>query len=85
MPYFITIVGAVAVMNFYVFFVRGKKTRNVGKRTVAERVETVKRHGDLVRKLDREQAYAAKRVELQNKTFELYEQVRREAAEREDL
>ena len=44
-----------------------------------ERAATVKRHDALIRKLDYEQRDAARRVELRNKTFEMYDQVRKQA------
>ena len=77
--YFILIIGALIVVNCFLLLRRSKKGRNVGKEAAAEREATVKRHDALVRKLDREQEEAARRVELRNKTFEMYEQVRRQA------
>ena len=79
MPYLFAIIAILVVANFYMLFRRNKKKRDVGKDATSKRVATVKRHDDLVRKLDYEQADAKRRVELQNKTFEMYEQVRKQA------
>ena len=79
MPYLFAVIGILVVANFYLLFKRGKKGRNVGKDATAERVATVKRHDDLVRQLDLEQMDAARRVELRNKTLDMYEEVRRKA------
>ena len=83
MPYLFAIIGILIAANFYFLFKRGKKGQNTRKNAAANRAATVKRHEDLIRKLDREQIEAIKRVELRNKTLEMYEQVRREAEEAE--
>ena len=79
MPYFIVIVGLLVVVNFYMLYVRSKSSRSVKKKATAERIKTVRQHDDLVRKLDHEQEEAAKHIALQNKTLDLYEQVRTQA------
>ena len=79
MPYYFVIIAVLIIANFYILFRRNKNGRNVGKDATAQRMASVKHHDDLVRKLDHEQQNAAKRVEMRNKTFELYEQVRRDA------
>ena len=79
MSYFFVIIALLVVANFYFLFKRGKRGRNVGKKATEERIATVKRHDSLVRTLDLEQEEAARRVELRKKTFEMYEQVRRQA------
>ena len=79
MPYLFAIIGILVVANFYLLFRRNKKGRNVGRKAVSERVASIKRHDDLVRKLDLEQEEASRRVELRNKTFEMYDQVRKNA------
>ena len=84
MPYFLTIIGMLIVGNFYLLFKRNKKGRNAGKQATAERIATVKHHDDLVRRLDHEQVEASRRVELQNKTLEMYEQVRKQAESNEN-
>ena len=78
MHYFFVIVAVLVVLNFFFLFKRSKKNRDVGKRATEDRKATVKAHGDLVRRLKYEQYDAARRIELRNKTFELYDQVRRE-------
>jgi len=79
MPYLFTIIAILIIVNLFMLFKRSRKSRNMGKDSKSERIATAKRHDDLVRKLDHEQADAIRRVELRNKTFEMYEQVRRQA------
>ena len=79
MPYLFAILGILIVANFYFLYKRSRKSRNVGKEATARREETVKRHDALIRRLDREQEEAARRVELRNKTLEMYDQVRKQA------
>ena len=79
MPYLFALIGALVVVNIFMLVKRSRKTRDVGKDATAQRIATVKRHDALVRKLDREQEDAARRVELRNKTFEMYDQVRKQS------
>ena len=79
MPYLFTVIAILVIVNLYMLFRRRNKSRKVGKDAAAERIAMVKHHDDIIRKLDHEQADAKRRVELQNKTFEMYEQVRRQA------
>ena len=79
MPYLIIVIALLVVVNFYMLFVRSKRSRNVGKNATAERIKSVKHHDYLVRKLDHEQEEAAKYVELRNKTLDMYEQVRKQS------
>ncbi|MCL2125624.1 MAG: hypothetical protein FWH33_06520 [Oscillospiraceae bacterium] len=83
MPYLFAVIAILVVANFYLLFRRRNKGRNVGKTAKAQREAQVKHHADLVRKLDREQEDAARRVELRNKTLEMYEQVKTNSAEKE--
>ena len=83
MPYLFIVIAILVVVNFYMLFKRNRKSRNIGKEASKEREESVKRYDNLVRKLSHEQEEAARRVELQNKTFDMYDQVRRHAAETE--
>ena len=80
MEYFFILIGILVVVNFYLLFKRTKRSRFTKKNAQAERMANIKRRDDLIRKLDLEQKDAAKRVELRNKTFEMYEQVRQNAA-----
>ena len=84
MEYLFAIVGILVVFNFYLLFKRSRKGRNVGKETTANRVAMEKSHDALVRKLNYEQQDAARRVELRNKTLDMYEQVRRQAQANEE-
>ena len=79
MPYLFAIIGLLIVFNFYMLFRRSRKGGGSKKSAAAKRMETAKQHDDLVRKLDHEQEDAARRVELRNKTLEMYEQVRKKA------
>ena len=84
MPYLFAIIALIIIANFYMLFKRSKKSRNVGKDATAKRIASVKNYDDLKRKLDFEQQDAIKHVELRKKTWEMYEQVRRQAAEEEE-
>ena len=77
MPYFFVIIALLVVANFYFLFRRNKKSRDVGAKAKAERIATVKRHDDLIRKLDYEQEDAERQVDLRNKMIEMYDQVRK--------
>ena len=79
MGYLFVIVAIVIAVNFYMFSLRRKKSRGAAKRRDEERAQTQKRHEDLKRRLDYEQQDAARRIALRNKTFELYDIVRRQA------
>ena len=83
MPYLFAIIAIVIVANFYMLFKRSKRGRNVGKDVAAKRVASVKNYDDLKRKLDFEQQDAIRRIELRKKTWEMYEQVRKQAEEQE--
>ena len=84
MEYFFILIGILVVFNFYLLFKRSKKSRFTRKGVKADRMANIKNRDDLIRKLDLEQKDAARRVELRNKTFEMYEQVRRNAAAAEN-
>ena len=80
MPYFLTIAGVVLVVNFFMFFMRRRKGRDRFLRLEHERMVAERESEKLRRQLQREQVEFARRVELQNKTFDMYEQVRRKWA-----
>ena len=84
MPYFFTIVGVIIIINFYMLYARRKKRRDIYTNAKEERAASEKNLENVRRKLDREQAGYARHVELQNKMFEMYEQVRREAKDPRD-
>ena len=84
MPYLLLIIGIVLVGNFYIFYSRYKKNSASAKRDIDSRNIAERHHEELKRRLDREQEDAARRVELRNKTLEMYEQVRRQAENPED-
>ena len=79
MSYIYAIIGIIIAGNFYMLFRRSKKNRNSKKDAAAKRAAVTKNHDYLVRKLDFEQKEAARRVELRNKTLEMYKQVRKNA------
>ena len=84
LPYLFVIIALLVAVNFYLLFKRSKKSRHTRKESAAKHEETIRHHDNLVRKLDREQIEAARRVELRNKTLEMYEQVRKQAEAEED-
>ena len=75
-----TLIALLAAGNLFILVQRARKNRNVGKDATEDRIATVRHHDSLVRQLDREQEEAAKYVELQNRMFELFEQVRQNHA-----
>ena len=83
--YILAIVVFVIVLNFIVLFhrLRRDRYRRPGKAAIEEEKAAEWREKELRRRLDREQEDFEMRVELRNKTLELYEQVRRNAAEQE--
>ena len=76
MPYFLTIAAVVLVVNFYMFFMRRRKGRDKYKKLEEDRIVSERNKEKVERKLQREQVEYAKRVESQNRMFEMYEQVR---------
>ena len=83
-PYIFAIVVIVIIANFFMFNARRKRSRGAYRKTKEERVASEKRLDNLKRKLDHEQLSLAKRVEKQNRMFELYEQVRSDAKASEE-
>ena len=84
MPYFLTIAAVVLGVNFYMFFMRRRKGRDRFKRLEHERMVAERDSEKLRRHLQREQAEFAKRVDLQNKMFDMFEQVRMKYASIEE-
>ena len=82
----IAVVFFVVAINFYMLFVRLRKDRRpkIDRAAPGEAEASKWRDKEIIRRLDSEQADAARRVELRNKTLGLYEQVRRNAADREN-
>ena len=80
MPYFLTIAGVVLVVNFFMFFMRRRKGRDRYAKLEHERLVAERDSDKLRRHLLREQAEYARRAEMQNKTFDMYEQVRQKWA-----
>jgi len=74
--YLFIIVAVVVVLNFYMLFSRRKKSRAFANKLKEERIASEKQVDDTRLKLDHEQARFARRAELQDNTFKLYEQVR---------
>ena len=81
----VTIVVLVIVLNFVMLFIRlnRDRVRKPGRAAIEEEQAARWREKEMCRRLDREQEDAAHKVELRNKTLDLYEQVRRNAADRE--
>jgi len=81
----IMIVFFVIAINFFMLFLRLRRTRRprIVKAAMEEKEAAEWRDKEILRRLDHEQEEAAKAVELRNKTLALYEQVRKNAADRE--
>ena len=80
--FLIAIVFLVLALNAAMLFLRHRnESRTTSRRAAMEESEAVKwREKEINRRLDREQEDAEKYVELRNRTLDLYEQVRRNAA-----
>ena len=80
--FLLTIIFLVISINFFMLYRRLRRDRpgKIGKAAMQEKEAAEWRGREIQRRLDREQEEAAKRVELRNKTFELYDQVRKKAA-----
>ena len=81
MSYLFAIVGVVVLGNFYFLYSRNKKNRKSAKTIKDEQMATMKRHHDMKNRLAHEHEDAERRVELRNKTLEMYHQVRTDYAE----
>jgi len=81
----VAIIFFVIAINFFMLFARlkGTRPRKIEKAAMEEKEAVEWRDREIQRRLDREQEDAIKQIELRNKTLELYEQVRKEAAEAE--
>lgn len=78
---FVALLFIFLLFNVVLIFHKGRKARQQMKQIKEERIAAQKREQSLKGDLSREQEEAERRIELQNKTFELYEQVRKKAAE----
>ncbi|MCL2152509.1 MAG: hypothetical protein FWH57_06215 [Oscillospiraceae bacterium] len=78
----VVIVFFVIAANFFMVFRRLKRNRHpkISKAAMEEIEAAQWRDKEIKRRLDREQEEAERYVELRNKTFELYEQVRKDEA-----
>ena len=83
--YLVAIIAFVIVINFFMLFVRLKRNKSSKSSYPAapEAKAAVHRHREIQRRLDREQEELAHIVEMRNKTFEIYAQVRKQAAQRD--
>ncbi|MCL2045587.1 MAG: hypothetical protein FWG88_04300 [Oscillospiraceae bacterium] len=73
----IVLLVGIGILNLGVMIYRSKRRSEAASAVEQERIDTVFRHDSLVRKLDNEQDEAARFVELRNKTFEMFELVRK--------
>ena len=80
--FLLAIVFFVILMNFFALFMRMRRDRRpkTGRVAMDEKRAAVLRAKEIQRRLDREQEEAIRQIERRNKTLELYEQVRRNAA-----
>jgi len=84
-PIFASLIGIVFVviaLNFIMLFMRFKRDfpQKSKRKAPDEAHAAIIRDREVYYRIELEQDAAQRRVELQNKTFELYEQVRRNAA-----
>jgi len=79
--FLIAIVFFIIAINFFLLFIRHKRDlpRKIDKAAMEEDEAVLWRDKEIQRRLDREQEEAEEYLERQNKTFELYEQVRKNA------
>jgi len=85
LPYVISIVAFVIVLNFVMLFFRLRRDRvkKPSRLSLDEERAALLRHNEIKRRIEREEKQALEHVELRNKTLELYDEVRRRAAARE--
>jgi len=83
--FLIAIVFFVIVLNFFMLFMQLRRNRSpkTGRVAMDEKKAAELRAKEIQRRLDREQEDAARQVELRNKTLDLFDQVRKNAAEAE--
>jgi len=80
MGYLVAIIFLVIIGNFFLLYKRFKRDRKPVVKPVDRQIAYEARHEEIQRIFDREQEEAERYIELRNKTFELYDQVRRNAA-----
>ena len=80
---FIALFFIFLLFNVILIFSRSRKARQQMKQIKDERIAAQKREAALKGDLDKEQEDAERRIELQNRTFELYDQVRKNAEQQE--
>ncbi|MDR2571844.1 MAG: hypothetical protein LBD23_16320 [Oscillospiraceae bacterium] len=87
--YSFALIFVVIALNFYFVFIRMRRNNRNKKNTkvpaVQEEQQAMWRDKEIVRRLEREQDYALKRIRLRNETLALYEEVRRRHAEEDSL
>jgi len=78
----IAIVFLVIIGNFIMLYVRLRRDlpRKPSRWALEEEEAAKLREREIYRRIEREQEDAIRRIELQNHTFELFEEVRRRAA-----
>ena len=83
--YILAIVAFVIVLNFVMLMFRLRRDRykKPSREALDEERAAIVRDHEIKRRLEREENEAIEFVEKRNKTFELYEEVRRRAAARE--
>lgn len=81
----VAVVFLVIGMNFFFLYVRFKRDRRpkITKAAPTESVAAEKRDKEIWRRIENEQEKAANYAELQNKTLDLFEQVRENAKNKE--
>ena len=80
---FIALFFIFLLFNVILIFSRSRKARQQMRQIKEERIAAQRREESIKGDLNKEQADAERRIELQNKTFDLYDQVRKNAEEKE--
>ena len=78
---FVALVFIFLLFNVVFIYSKSRKARQAMKKIKDERVAAQKYEETLKDNLSKEQKDAKRKLDLQNKTFELYEQVRKQAAQ----
>jgi len=84
--YLVAVIFFVILLNFVVLFMRLRRDRyqRPTKPTMDEEQAAIRRHKEIQRRLDREQEELAYRVEMRNKTLDIYKEVRSKHAQTEN-
>ena len=82
--YIIAVIVIILIGNFYVLVIRPAKNRRPVKKARDNDTVIAQQREIYIHRQEREQEEAARRVALQNRTLELYDQVRKQAKSAEN-